>query len=79
MKNKQADLGFSYRIQDGRCVILRDSQTVTVLKGTKALTFANDMQELNFEEQQQVMARMTGNYKRGNEKDAKSQHKQKFI
>jgi hypothetical protein len=45
------------------------------LNGNKAVGFAEDMTHHCFEKQQQIMARVTGNYKRGNERQAKSHRK----
>ena len=67
------DLGFSFRPTKNEDVtILRDGNTVTPLRGDSAKSFLAEMRELAFVDQQQLMARITGNYKRGNERLAAS-------
>jgi hypothetical protein len=59
------DLGFSYRVRkSGEVVISRDGRPVTSLRGAVAQRFLADVAR---EDPQQVMARQTGNYRRGNE------------
>ena len=71
----QEDLGFSYNTRkSGEVVIRREGKIVTKIGGKKAMRFLEDASHGSFEDQQQLMARMTGNYKRGNERKAK-QHK----
>ena len=64
-----SDLGFVHTVaKNGNVLINREGKLVTILRGSKAADFAEKMQVLDFGRQQQLMARMTGNYKRGNEK-----------
>lgn len=71
----QEDLGFTYETRkSGEVVIKREGKVVTKIGGKKAMRFLEDASYGSFEDQQQLMARMTGNYKRGNERNAK-QHK----
>ena len=66
-------LGFSFRTTKGGDVtILRNGGEVTVLRGDSAKGFLAEMREASLLEQQQLMARITGNYKRGNERLAAS-------
>lgn len=59
------DLGFSYRVRSsGEIAIEREGREVTVLRGAAATKFLRKVQT---SDPQQVMARVTGNYKRGNE------------
>lgn len=59
------DLGYSYRVRNsGEVSIERDGREVSVLRGTAVTRFLDDLQR---KDPQQVMARITGNYKRGNE------------
>lgn len=66
-----AGLGFSYRIgRDGEVSICRAGRVVTTLRGRAALAFLADADGAPEDAQQQAMARVTGNYKRGNERTA---------
>jgi hypothetical protein len=67
------DLGFAFRPRkDGTVEILREGMVVTVLGGTQAAEFLARMAAASPSEGQQRMARMTGNYRRGNERRAGS-------
>ncbi len=59
------DLGFSYRIaKDGQVFISRDGRVVTTLRGGAADKFRARVGKMNPAQAQQLMARVTGNYKR---------------
>jgi hypothetical protein len=63
------DLGFAYRIhKSGEISIDRHGQRVTILRGSAAARF---LKSIETGDPQQVMARATGNYKRGNERASK--------
>ena len=63
------DLGFSWQgTKDGRIRISRDGRVVTLLAGGAAARFRSRAEGADFEAQQQLMARATGNYKHGNER-----------
>ena len=67
------DLGFSYRAtKNGDVMISRNGKRVTTLRGLKAVSFIEEMDASDHFEQQQLMARLTGNYKRGNERLSKN-------
>ncbi|MEO8305032.1 MAG: hypothetical protein ABI724_13010 [Betaproteobacteria bacterium] len=71
MEKQSVDLEFSFRVaKDGEVSILRHSQVVTTLRAATAHEFLSAMQDAAFGDQQQLMARATGNYKRGNERRA---------
>ena len=70
--NKQHDLGFTFRHTNGEYTILHRGKKATMLRGNRAADFGFDVSEMNFAEQQQLMARITGNYKHGNERTAKN-------
>lgn len=73
-----SDLGFSFRSKkNGEVKISHHGRHATTLRGDTASDFLDDMNGTTFEEQQQVMARMTGNYKRGNERVAKNHPRNK--
>jgi len=66
---EQDDLGFIYRkLKSGDVFIHHRGILAATLRGKKAVTFITTMDTAGFAEQQQVMARITGNYKRGNER-----------
>ena len=63
---ERSDLGFSYTTRkDGDVVILRDGREVAVLRNDAATRF---LARVERGDPQQVMARATGNYRRGNER-----------
>lgn len=53
---------------DGSVVITRDGRTAAVLRGQRARQFLDEVAD----DPQLVMARWTGNYRRGNERVAKN-------
>lgn len=69
MGNDAADLGFSYRLtQSGELEISRGGRVVTRLRGMAAAKAASRLEDADFPSQQQRLARLTGNYRRGNER-----------
>jgi sulfur transfer complex TusBCD TusB component (DsrH family) len=65
----EGDLAFSFRsTKGGDVTVLRQGKVVTVLRGDSARSFLEESANASFLEQQQLMARITGNYKRGNER-----------
>ncbi len=67
------DLGFVFKISKSNNVqITHHGKLATTLRGSKAVSFIENMSGTDFIDQQQLMARLTGNYKRGNEKTAKT-------
>lgn len=70
----EGDLGFRFRAQkNGEVVIRHDGRVATRLRHTAAAEFLDDMAGLGetSDDAQQIMARLTGNYRRGNERTAK--------
>lgn len=62
---------FSYALRrNGDVEIRRDGRVVTILRGDAAADFTAAVHSPGCDEQQ-LMARVTGNYKRGNERLAK--------
>ncbi len=62
--------GFTYTVRGEReVVILHRGRVATVLRGAAMARFLDDVER---EDEQEVMARATGNYKRGNERLAAS-------
>ncbi len=68
----QEDLGFTFTIKSGEVSIFHRNKKATTLRATKAVDFIQEADELSFAEMQQLMARLTGNYKHGNERTAKN-------
>lgn len=68
------DLGFSHRIRkNGDVEILHLGRVASTLREPAASGFLQEVEELDAAQAQQLMARVTGNYKRGNERRA-SEH-----
>lgn len=60
--------GFDYQVRaDGAVVITHHGRTATTLRGGRAAQFLAEVEE----DPQEVMARWTGNYRRGNERTAR--------
>ena len=65
------DLGFSFRtMKAGDVSIFRAGRVVTILRGAAAADFLAEVHGVAPGAAQQLMARATGNYKRGNERMA---------
>jgi hypothetical protein len=68
------DLGFTYRVKkSGEVEIFHRGRLASTLRGNDAEDFKQEAQDETSAEAQQLMARITGNYKHGNERAA-SQH-----
>ncbi len=66
-----ADFGFTYRLRkSGEVEIRRGAVVVTTLRGAAAMDFVAEASSSSPDDAQQLMARVTGNYKRGNERAA---------
>lgn len=64
---------FLWAIQKaGAFRITHDGRQAALLRGDKAAAFLADMDDMDPEARQEEMARLTGNYRRGNERLAKS-------
>jgi len=65
------DLGFTYRVRNsGDVEIFHRGRLAATLRGDVAQDFKQEAGEEGSAEAQQLMARVTGNYKRGNERKA---------
>jgi hypothetical protein len=63
------DLGFSWRAtKSGEVRIFREGRIVSTLRGSAAERFLRRADSAGEAAQQQLMARATGNYRRGNER-----------
>ncbi len=62
--------GFEYRVTgSGDVVITHHGRPATTLRGRAAASF---LSEVDGGDPQEIMARVTGNYRRGNERTAKN-------
>jgi hypothetical protein len=63
------DLGFTWRTRKGGVVeVLHRGRVASSLGGADAAEFLSEVSALDAADAQQLMARLTGNYKRGNER-----------
>lgn len=68
-ESESQDLGFSYRIRrNGELEILHHGRVASTLRGSDADDFLAEVGAAHQGDAQQFMARITGNYKRGNER-----------
>jgi hypothetical protein len=66
------DLGFTFRrLKTGEVELLHHGRRASTLRGRDARDFMSEVQSASESEAQQAMARITGNYKHGNERTAK--------
>jgi hypothetical protein len=71
-RGKLDDNIFSYKItKDNKVLISWYGKQVTILKGAKALAFISDIESADGKEIQLIMAKVTGHFKHGNEKENK--------
>ena len=71
VSDANGDLGFDYEArQNGEVAIFHRHRLGAILRGQAAQQFVTQANELSDADLQQVMARITGNYKRGNERTA---------
>lgn len=67
----EGDLGFSMlRRKSGEVCILHRGRVAATLRGPKAAAFLDELAAGSEADGQQLMARLTGNYRRGNERQA---------
>jgi hypothetical protein len=78
MAPAQADLGFSFRATaKGAVHISRGGREVVILRGRAASDFLAKAQGASMDAVQQLCAKVTGNYKKGNESVASAVRKSK--
>jgi hypothetical protein len=69
--DRASDLGFSHRLRkSGEVELWHHGRLVSTLRGRDAADFRARAASLDAAAVQQLMARLTGNYKRGNERAA---------
>jgi hypothetical protein len=61
--------GFDYMVRGEQVVISHHGRNATTLRGQSAQAFLEDVES---DDPQELMARLTGNYRRGNERQARS-------
>lgn len=61
--------GFDYVVRGDQVVISHHGRTATTLRGWRAQVFLEDLES---GDPQELMARLTGNYRRGNERQARN-------
>jgi hypothetical protein len=60
---------FDWRVtKDGQLLVSRGGRLVTTVRGAAAAKLHGRLQHATADETQQLLARATGNYKRGNER-----------
>ena len=70
--SRTEDSVFTAKERGGEIVIFHNGKKATTLRGMRAAEFKDDLGRLSSAELQQMMARLTGNYRRGNEREAKN-------
>lgn len=66
-----SSLGFTHRKRkNGEVELLHCGRLAATLRGGDATDFLSELANASDEQAQQLMARLTGNYKRGNERQA---------
>lgn len=64
---------FSYKVmKDNKIFIYWNGKQVSILKGKESEQFLSKIQNKSTKEIQLIMAKITGNFKRGNEKNNKA-------
>jgi hypothetical protein len=71
--NQDGDLGFTWqRMKNGEVRVLHHGRLASTLRGHDAAEFLSEAESSDNAAMQQSMARLTGNYKHGNERLAAS-------
>ncbi len=77
-KNPLEDCPFSFRTyKNGNISVFYYEREVTILKGKNAEHFLSKIENADDSQAQMIMAKITGNFKRGNERQAKNSLKVK--
>jgi len=61
--------GFEHRVRSSEVIVLQHGRPAVVLPGSRAAQFLVDVEH---EDPQELIARLTGNYRRGSERTAKN-------
>ncbi|MEI5989657.1 hypothetical protein [Enterococcus crotali] len=71
---------FSWQVnKDHKLFVFYHGKQVMIVKGIDAQNLAEDLQSASEKEQQSILARITGNFKRGNERLAKRSSKNQAL
>jgi hypothetical protein len=66
---------FEYRVtKDGTVFISRGGRQIAIVAGTRAARLVARLEAGDEDEQQQALARITGNYRHGNERPVNVRH-----
>jgi hypothetical protein len=66
------DYPFSYKLgKEGKVLIYYYDKQIKVISGKKSKTLIEKLDWANEDEEQMILAKITGNFKRGNERKAK--------
>ena len=72
-RNKFSKEIFTYRVnKDGKVFIFYEGKQISILKSKEAKKFLEKVEGLDSRKAQVVMAKMTGNFKRGNGRPKRS-------
>ncbi|WP_130806183.1 hypothetical protein [Senegalia massiliensis] len=78
-RNKLKEEIFSYRVsKDNKVFIFWNGKQVRILKGKESNKFLSKVSKKDKMEAQLIMAKITGNFKRGNEKIGKKNKRYKM-
>ncbi len=72
LMSNSGDLGFTASVRGAEIIIFHHGRKATTLRGMKAAEFRDDLERLPADELQELMARLTGNYRHGNERTARN-------
>ena len=73
MTDSEGDLGFEFKVRkSGDVEIFHHGRRASILRGKGATAFLARAEDSSSSEIQQQLARLTGNYKRGNERSARN-------
>ncbi|MDN5342530.1 hypothetical protein OF820_10505 [Oceanotoga sp. DSM 15011] len=73
-----SDYPFDYKIgKDNKLFISYYGKQVKIIKDKKAKTLIEKLEDCGYEEQQLILAKLTGNFKRGNERNKKWKYENK--
>ncbi len=76
IKDLMDEQSFTYRVtKDQKVFISYNSKQVMVVTKNRARELIEDLEFADEEEEQYLLARITGNFKRGNEREAKLKDK----
>ncbi|GAB5491219.1 MAG: hypothetical protein Phog2KO_14340 [Phototrophicaceae bacterium] len=71
-RGKLEEEPFDYQItKDKRVLLYYEGKLIKTLSGKQASKFISQIEEVDWRETQLILAKATGNFKRGNERDGK--------